>query len=309
VHSDFSSFASTTLTYLDGGAPFFKTLNSLNAGTYYYARVSAMNGQGYGDFTGSTPASLNPYQASSAPTGVLLKVTSDTMITVSFSEPESNGGDAIVKYRVEWDTAPKFNSLSALPHKGYVEVDAATYASYTINYLTKGQKYYTRVFAINSAGTGTPAESVPSYAAPALTVPGKPQSVVASIGSVVGTIDVVYQFPTVPSHGIQCSGTATNVFECPKQIGGGLPQSDGGSSIIEYEISYSERANFKDDYDTGLVTTSNLAYTLSSLTPGRTYYIRVLARNAVGVSSFCFHTGTNCNSDVIQVKAVAKAAV
>jgi len=297
------------LTYLDGGAPFFKTLNNLNAGVYYYVRVSAMNGQGYGDTTGSTPASLNPYQASSAPTAVYLKVTSDTMVTVSFDQPTSNGGDAIVKYRVEWDIAPKFNSLSALPHKGSVDVDAATYASYTINYLTKGQKYYTRVFAINSAGPGTPADSVPSYATPALTVPGKPQALTASIGAVTGTIDVQYQFPTVPFHGIQCSGTAASVFECPKQIGGGLPRSDGGATIIEYEISYSERSTFQDDYDTGTVTTSNLQYTLSNLTPGRVYFVRVLARNAVGVSPFCKHSGTNCNNADMQVSAIAKASV
>jgi len=231
------------------------------------------------------------------------------MLTVKFSLPDDNGGDTISKYLVVWDIAPRFDSKSTIPHKGSVEVDAATYSSYTIRYLTKGQRYYVKVSAINSAGPGTAALSFPISAIPALAIPGRPQSVVASIGALKGEIDVSFQYPTVPWHGIPCFGTDADVFECPKPSGGGLPESTGGLPIIEYEISYSEQSNFQNDYDKGSVVTTNTRYTLSNLTPDRLYYIRVLARNANGPGPFCYNLGTNCNDDTLdQVTALAKPA-
>eukprot|EP01041_Mallomonas_annulata_P013492 gene13492-28608_t len=98
TRSDFSIAKNTTVTYLSGGPPFFKVIQGLTKGVSYYVRVSAGNSQGYGDPTASTPSFLNPYEESSGPTGVFLRVTSNTMLTVSFAYPEDDGGDRITGY-------------------------------------------------------------------------------------------------------------------------------------------------------------------------------------------------------------------
>merc|ERR1711988_1796895 len=179
----FGTVSEEIFTYLDGGSPFQKTISDLTAGTYYYFRVSAGNSQGYGQTTASTPSSLNPYTTADGPTNVYLRVTSASMLTVSFDAPTSNGGDTITQYRIEWDTASGFNSALSAPHKGFTDVDATLHSSHTIESLTQGTSYYVRVFAINSAGVGTSTTASPAYAAPALQVPGKPHTLSAITGS------------------------------------------------------------------------------------------------------------------------------
>jgi len=304
VKSDFSNAQTQLLQYLSGGAPFYKTLSGLTTGIPVYVRVSAANSQGFGAWTASIPASLNPYQSSGAPSSVLLRATSASMLTVSFGYPASDGGDAVSRYRVEWDVAAGFNSLLALPNKGFVELDAASFASYTVSYLTAGQLYYFRVFAINSAGLGTPALASPAALAPSLQVPGRPHTVLAEPGLLPGTVSLSWQRPRVPAHGIPCSGLGTLPNDCPSAVGGGLPQSDGGASITEYEVEANDLTDFSG-FDSISVTTSATSYSLSGLTPGRTYYIRVLARNAQGAGSYCAYSDPNCLIVSNQVEVVA----
>ena len=212
IYSDFSKSQSQVLQYLDGGAPFFKTISNLATGIPVYVRVSAANSQGYGSPAASIPASLNPYQSSGAPSNVFLRSTSDSMLTISFGYPASDGGDSITKYRVEWDITSNFNSVLSLPNKGYVDLDASLYSSYTVTYLTQGQVYYFRVFAVNSAGLGTAALSSPASIAPSLGVPGKPHTIAAVPGLNAGSVAVSWQRPRIPAHSIPCSGTVNIIF-------------------------------------------------------------------------------------------------
>eukprot|EP00607_Mallomonas_marina_P003620 CAMPEP_0182439754 /NCGR_PEP_ID=MMETSP1167-20130531/86625_1 /TAXON_ID=2988 /ORGANISM="Mallomonas Sp, Strain CCMP3275" /LENGTH=2248 /DNA_ID=CAMNT_0024633521 /DNA_START=466 /DNA_END=7213 /DNA_ORIENTATION=- len=293
LKSDFSNTQNTTVTYLAGGPPFFKTIEGLTKGLRYYIRVSAGNTQGYGTPTASTPASQNPYQESNGPTGVFLRVTSNTMLTVSFAYPEDDGGDVITGYRIEWDVVNLFNSVASSPNKGYADVDATTDLSYTIQYLTEGITYYVRVFARNSAGLGRATLSSPRGIAPALQIPGKPHTIIATTGSVPGTINLSWQRPRVPWHDIQCSGLPSAPNDCPVAVGDNLPSATGGSPVLEYLISYNEKEDFTG-YDSGEQTTTVKAYTLSDLTQGRIYYIRILARNQQGSGFFCGFTEANC---------------
>jgi len=293
LSNDFATVLNTTVTYLSGGPPYFKTIQGLTKGVPVYVRVSAGNSQGYGDAAPSTPSYLNPYEESSGPTNVLLRVTTNTMLTVSFSYPEDDGGDGITGYRIEWDTVQHFNSVSSPPHKGYADVDSSTDSSYTIQYLTEGISYYVRVFARNAAGLGTSTTSTPSYAAPSLQIPGKPHTILAVGSTLSGSIAVSWQRPRIPWHDIPCSGLVTAPNDCPTAVGDGLPSSTGGTSITEYLISYNEVEDFTG-YDSGEQTTTVTSYTLQNLTPGRTYYIRVLARNAQGSGYFCSFTEENC---------------
>lgn len=290
--SDFSkNYGTATVTYLDGGSPFYKTLNGLTKGSHYYVRVRAGNSQGYGE-PQLAAGSATPYEESSSPSNPRLGVTSDSMLTVGYDEPLDDGGDIVTYYRVEWDTMPNFNSLSASPHKGAVNVEAAASMSYTIDELSVATLYYVRVIPINLAGYGA---ATPTMSArPSLQVPGVPRSISAS-SSIAGAIDVAWSYPRIPAHGIPCNGFVTKAAECPVPLGGSLPESTGGSAIIEYEVEWNEREAF-DGTDGGSITTTSTSLTVAGLTEGRRYYLRVLARNSVGSGKFCENSGSECSS-------------
>jgi hypothetical protein len=301
--SDFSTASTELLTYLSGGAPFFKQLTGLTTGTPYFVRVSAMNSNGYGPTQATTPSSLNPHQTPSAPTSVMLSVTSDSMLTTSFAAPTSDGGDAVSQYRIEWDTAVGFNSGSLAPHKGTVDVDASTHNSYTIELLSSSTTYYVRVAAINSAGAGSYQTSTPVSTMPSLMVPGTPHTLAAVSGANAGEVDITWQRPRVPHHGFPCSGTTTFPVDCPTPYGGSASASDGGSSITEYEVEWNERSDFTGS-DGSKTTTTGLSITLTGLIEGRAYYVRVLARNNLGSGSFCELSGTDiCDGSLVTAMA------
>jgi hypothetical protein len=303
--SNFASYKSVEVKQL-AATPFTKTIDNLTPGVRVYVRVSAYNNQGYGDTAASVPTSLNPYQPSDAPTQVYLAATSDTMLTVSWRPPAYNGGDTITKYRVQWDVSPTFNSAMRAPDKDERILPADQYSSYTIQYLSKNRQYYVRVFAVNSAGEGTPGLTSPAALPPSLQVPGRPHTIAAVTGTSAGTIALSWQTPRIPAHGFPCSGTVDAPNDCPAGIGGGVPQSNGGSPITEYEINFNDLEDFSG-FDTGKITTTQTAYTLKNLTPDRTYFIRILARNAQGAGRFCQFTEPNCLVVENVVSAKAKA--
>jgi hypothetical protein len=230
------------------------------------------------------------------------------MLTVSFDAPTSNGGDPVTSYRIEWDTQANFQGRIPSPHKGFADVSAALHNSYTITMLTKAQVYYVRVYAQNKAGLGVPTMATPGFASPSLTISGKPHTILAVTGDLVGSIDVAWQYPRVPWHGVPCSGKISAPNDCPTPVGGGLASSTGGLAITEYEVSYNENLDFSG-YDTGKVVTTNTRFSLTGLTPGRLYYIRVLARNSQGSGKYCGHTDKNCLVLTTPVSAVSKALV
>jgi len=282
--SDFQDSLSSSLVYLAGGSPFFKNIEGLITGTRYYVRVMAKNSQGYGISQMSTPASLNPHQRPSPPTNVKLGITSDTMLTVGWSPPLSNGGDSVSKYRIEWDAKPTFASSSYPPNRGYVDVTSSV-TSHTIQLLSNQKSYSFRVFAMNTAGFSLPQLSTPSSANPSLQVPGKPHSLQAVTGQSSGTIDVSWQRPMIPAHSISCFNDGPTIRDCPTPYGGSLPASDGGEDISEYELEYNEKSDFLGN-DGGRRIYTGVYAVLNHLYSGRTYYIRILARNSIGSGKY-----------------------
>jgi hypothetical protein len=224
-------------------------------------------------------------------------------LTVSWAAPIFNGGDNIVLYKVEWDTTQTFASSA----KGSIELDAAQYKSYTIRTATMSS-YYVRVSAKNVNGYGVTTNSFPENATPANEVPGYPHTIAAITGDNSGEIKVTWQRPRIPWHGIPCSGTFTTPMDCPPMIlGSSIPASDGGLSITEYLVSYNEQQDFSG-FDSGDISTTNNYLTIPNLTPGRKYYIRVLARNSRGSGPYCSYTDTNClSTSTTATQAVAKA--
>lgn len=272
------------MDYLTGGSPFFKNIEVLDMGTYYFVRVRAKNSQGFGISQLSTPASLNPHQKPSPPTSVKLGVTSDTMLTIGWEPPLSDGGDSISKYRIEWDTKPDFMSDSSPPNKGFVDVDSST-RSHTLDFLSSQKSYYIRVYATNTAGSSIPQLATPTDSTPKLHVPEIPHSLDSVPGASVGAVEVSWQIPRIPHHGIPCFSDVGSIQECPTPYGGLIPASDGGEDIFEYELEYNERADFLGS-NGGRKTYTGYNAVLTNLYHGRTYYVRVLARNIVGSGKY-----------------------
>lgn len=112
----------------------------------------------------------SPPELPSAPTGARLGITSgrsgDGKLTIGWSAPLDDGGDPVTHYVVSWDVAMEMMTFENFPHKGSVELEAATDMAHTISGLTIGRQYYVRVAAKNLVGAQPIA--VPLTARPSL---------------------------------------------------------------------------------------------------------------------------------------------
>jgi hypothetical protein len=78
-------------------------IGNLITGSMYYARVTAYNSRGNGPL--SAVSSAMPRTQPGAPTSPTFTVASATSLQLSWNAPQSDGGEAVDKYRVEWYTA------------------------------------------------------------------------------------------------------------------------------------------------------------------------------------------------------------
>jgi len=86
---------------------------NLSPGTAYFVSVSAKNSRGYGGRRSTVPTALAPpKQRPGKPTGVSVDVEygDSQRLKVTYSPPLSDGGDSVVKYRVELDTSDSFSN-------------------------------------------------------------------------------------------------------------------------------------------------------------------------------------------------------
>jgi hypothetical protein len=320
-----------SVVMLSAGAPYYRVLPNLENGVDYFVRVLAHNSQGHGLPQASSPAFEHPHVEPSPPSEVRLGVTSDTMLTVGFEYPLHDGGDNLTHFKVEWDTAPSFSSLSSHPDKGSAVVSALSERSYTVEYLTTYKTYYVRVSGRNNAGWGqprvaaSPATTVSSSSSaaaaalasaaggsgsgqPSLQVPGFPVSLVAQPGTHDGYLNIRFDAPRVPRHGIPCGGLPGNPAQCPTPVGGTEDAANGGAEVSAYKVEWSIDPDFSSaEYDAGSqeVQGGATAYTVRNLTIGNRYYTRVAARNIMGYSAFCSQTGTLCAPDAPQASSLS----
>ena len=161
-------------------------ITGLVTGVPYFVRVSAVNAAGVSVAQTSVPESLAPpKQAPSEPLDAYVVSYSATALRVLYMAPDSNGGDTVISYKLEWDTSPGFNSSLGSPLGSYHNLVTSgndcslIHCSYVIAGLVQGTPYFVRLFALNSYGYSAVA-TVPmgSPIAPT-TQPGPPTLVLA----------------------------------------------------------------------------------------------------------------------------------
>lgn len=160
---------------------------SLVTGLPYFVRVSAVNAAGVSVAQTSVPESLAPpKQAPSEPLDAYIVSYSASALRVLYMAPDSDGGDAVISYKVEWDTSPGFNSSLGSPLGSYHNLVtptsdcSLTHCSYVITGLVQGTPYFVRLFALNSYGySAVAAVPLGSPVAPT-TQPGPPAMVLAA---------------------------------------------------------------------------------------------------------------------------------
>jgi predicted phage tail protein len=188
----------------------------------------------------------------SAPTSATVTTTLSVRnaLFVNWGTPSSNGGSAVIGYRIEQSTDGT-NWTTAVANTG------ATTQWYARG-LTNGQAYQFRISAMNSNGYGTPTivSGTPMFA------PSMPlnQNIVAG------------------------DRRATVSWSAPADNGGSPISGYRVEACVESSTNYCSNANVFNVViaNTGLVN----SYTVTGLTNGTIYAIRVFAINDVDINTY-----------------------
>ncbi|MTA27758.1 MAG: hypothetical protein F2562_02745, partial [Actinobacteria bacterium] len=168
-----------------GSAATSVVVSGLANGTLYYFRVAAVNGSGTG--SASASASGTPFAGPTAPRSLVI-VAGNGTAALSWSTPLSNGGSAIVGYRVE-------RSVDAGVTWTTVVADtASTATTYNASGLTNGSAVSFRVSALNASGVGASSSVVTAIPFAGPTAP-------ATVNAIAGDGAVVLSWTTAGDNG------------------------------------------------------------------------------------------------------------
>jgi fibronectin type 3 domain-containing protein len=213
-------------------------------GTTYYYKVAAVNGIGLSPQ--SAEASATPSQPATVPSAPqgLTATGGNGTASLSWSAPASNGGAAVTGYDVYRGTSPGAES-------GTPAATNVTGTTFTDTGLTNGTTYYFTVTALNAVGMSPPSGEASATAQ--ATVPSAPLAVVAGAGN--ASVNVSWN----------------------------APASTGGSPITGYDV-YRGTSPGAESAAPVAANVSATSFTDTGLLNGTTYYYKVAAVNAVGVS-------------------------
>lgn len=232
------------------GSPF--TVTGLSPNTQYYFRVAAVNSVGTSAYSSSIAVTTDTTPG--APTALTSSSKTGSAVSLYWTAPASDGGEAISNYTVQWGT-------DNVNWPNSINTGSGTAASvgspFAITGLTSNTQYYFRVAAINSVGTGSYSTSI---AVTTDTTPGAPTSL------------AVASFTTAT---VSLYWTA--------------PASDGGEAISNYSVQWgTDNSTWPNSTTTGSGTAPTLGspFAVTGLATGTLYYFRVAATNSVGTGSY-----------------------
>ena len=216
------------------------TVTGLANGTSYTFRIAAVNQAGTGN-SASSGATV-PAGAPSAPLSLIV-TPGNTAATLTWAVPTTDGGSAIVGYRIERSVN------SGATWSTIVANSASTATTYTNTGLTNGTSYNFRVSALNAVTVG--ASSLAGSVVPA-GVPVAPTALTAT--------------PT--------NGAVVLVWT--------RPLNDGGNAITGYLVESSNDGGTNWTTAIANTNSTVASTTVSGLTNGNQYSFRISAINAVG---------------------------
>jgi type II secretory pathway pseudopilin PulG len=181
-----------------------------------------------------------------APTGVIAS-PGNAQVSVSWTDPSSNGGSGISGYDVYDTTTAGGENYSVTA----CTVGGATATGCPVSGLTNGTKYYFTVEAVNEAGNSSPSTEVSTTP---YTVSGAP------------------------------TGLNATVNDGQVSLGWTAPSSTGGSAITGYDV-YDGTTSGHESYSSALCTAGTSPTSCSVYLGKGTYYFTVEAVNAAGNSS------------------------
>ncbi len=212
-------------------------------------RVYAINSVGESaDPSNVANATTDALSVPDAPTKLTASASAETEINLSWTAPVDDGGAAISGYQIEGsaDAGETWTDL--------VADTKSTTTTYTHTGLQPGSTRHYRIRAINSVGAGDPSNVAHATTVIPLSAPGVPVSVEAMADG---------------HNAISLSWSA--------------PLEDGGSPVTGYQVEVSEDAGTIWQKLAEDVTATSYRHT--QLPPGSTRHYRILARNAVGLST------------------------
>ena len=186
---------------------------------------------------------LVPMTKASAPLN-LVGTFGDSKVTLAWAAPASNGGGPISDYRIQYREALAGAPWTTVPHA------ASTATSIIVTGLANGTAYIFRVAAVNPVGFGATAET--SRITP-MTIPGAPAIVSATPGN--ASVALAWR----------------------------APGSNGGGAISNYIIEYKVDGPSVTWTRFPRVASDATTATVTGLTNGTNYLLRVTAVNAAGI--------------------------
>ncbi|WP_067501180.1 fibronectin type III domain-containing protein [Actinoplanes sp. TFC3] len=228
------------------------SLTSLANGTTYQVKVRARNIAGAG--AASETATVTPRAAVPGPPIALLTTAADHAAKVQFLAPLDDGGSPITAYEVSINGGETWTALPATTNPNGVHLANVTG-------LTNGITYQLKVRARNANGAG--------------------DASLASAVTPLGVPDVPQPVATVPTAPIEVTASATSAGAT---IAFRAPVSDGGSVITAYQVSTDGGATWTAQPAT-VSPTGTHVMTLTGLTGGRTYQVKVRAVNVIGAGA------------------------
>lgn len=249
------------------------TLNQVENGVTYQVEVAAFNENGQGQL--SQTLELMPGGKPGTPRELAATVLGSDRVTLSWTEPESNGGLSIDYYEV---VLPNGAALDAATNsQGYVDAgknykdteDGKRY-TVTVTGLTGNTSYSFGVKAHNRRDFG---DEATSPEVKTFTNPGRPT--ITNVSSVNNTITVEW----APLSEEETGGSdIIGYYVCLTSVGG-ISQSVTGETPIPLDELETGVDEFGDEY---------ISYTIekqpddSNLVLGATYQVSVKAQSAVG---------------------------
>lgn len=255
-----SAITGYSISYTDGKSP--QTIATGNTNTSY-----TLNSLTNGTLYTFRVSAVNAVGTGSASSSLSATPQAAQQATVPDAPTGLSGTAGDSQIQLSW-IAPANNGgasitgyvISYTPAGGGEEtVDTGTSTSYTLTSLSNTKEYTVKVAAKNSEGTGDYSSTVTATPISTATVPGVPTGLTLTPGD--GTIGVSWV----------------------------APNSNGGSAITGYTVSYTPSGGAEATTSVDQRTTSK---TLTGLTNGTSYSIKVRAENAVGNGQYT-STGTS----------------